>query len=41
MNAEFVILRLLHILFGVFWTGTALFMAVILEPRLRALGSAI
>jgi uncharacterized membrane protein len=41
MNVEFVVLRLIHIVFGVFWAGSALFMAIILEPRLRALGPAI
>ena len=41
MEAEFVVARLLHIVFGVFWAGSAMFMAVILEPRLRALGPTI
>ena len=41
MDLEIVILRILHIGFGVFWVGSALFLAVILEPRLRALGPAI
>lgn len=41
MDVEFVILRNLHIVFGVFWTGTAVFLATILEPRLRALGPAV
>ena len=41
MNVEFVIVRVVHIGFGVFWAGSALFMAIILEPRLRALGPAI
>lgn len=38
MNTEFVVLRLIHILFGVFWAGTAIFLATILEPRLRKAG---
>ena len=38
MNYEMVILRLLHIVFGVFWAGSAIFFAFILQPRLRALG---
>ena len=41
MNAEFVVLRILHIVFGVFWAGSAIFLATILEPRLRALGPAV
>ena len=41
MDIEFVILRILHIGFGVFWVGSALFLVLILEPRLRALGPAI
>ena len=38
MNTEFVVLRLIHIVFGVFWAGTAIFLATILEPRLRKAG---
>ena len=41
MNEEFVVLRILHIVSGVFWTGSAIFLATILEPRLRALGPAV
>ena len=41
MNIEMVVLRLLHIVFGVFWAGSAVFFAFVLEPRLRALGPAI
>lgn len=41
MATELIIARLFHFIFGVFWAGTAIFMAVILEPRLRALGPAI
>ncbi len=41
METEFVVARLLRIVFGGFWAGSAMFMAVILEPRLRALGPAI
>src|SRR5215216_3416309 len=33
-----IILRLLHILGGVFWAGTAIFTAVFLIPSIRALG---
>ncbi len=40
MNEEFAILRILHIVFGVFWAGSAIFLATILEPRLRALDPA-
>jgi hypothetical protein len=32
------IIRLLHILFGVFWVGSVFFQMLILEPRLRILG---
>lgn len=38
MNAEFVVYRILHIVFGAFWVGSALFLTIILEPRLRAMG---
>ena len=41
MDVEMVVLRLLHIVFGVFWMGTMLFLVLILEPRLRALGPEI
>ena len=33
-----VVLRIVHIVFGMFWAGTAVFLAVILDPRLRSLG---
>jgi len=35
-----ILLRLIHILFGVFWAGTAIFNAVFLLPAVRALGPA-
>ena len=35
-----ILFRLIHILFGVFWVGTAIFNAVFLVPALRALGPA-
>ena len=38
MNFEFVVLRIGHILAGVVWAGSAIFLAAILEPRLRTLG---
>ena len=38
MNEELVLLRIVHILAGVVWAGSAVFLAVILEPRLRTLG---
>ena len=41
MNYEMIILRLLHIVFGVFWAGSAIFFALILQPRLAKLGPAI
>ena len=41
MNAEMVVLRLLHIVFGVFWAGSAIFFAAVLQPRLHKLGPEI
>lgn len=41
MEADIIVARILHFVFGVFWAGTAMFMAVILEPRLRALGPTV
>ena len=38
MNAELVVMRVVHILAGVIWAGSAIFLAVVLDPRLRALG---
>ncbi len=38
MDFELVTIRVVHILVGVIWTGSAIFMAAILDPRLRALG---
>ena len=35
-----ILLRLIHILFGVFWAGTAIFNAIFLLPAVRALGPA-
>lgn len=32
------VLRLLHIVFGVFWVGSVLYQTLILEPRLKTLG---
>ncbi len=40
MNIEIAALRSMHIVFGVFWAGSAIFLATILEPRLRALDPA-
>lgn len=36
-----VVLRLLHIVFGVFWAGSTFFLTLVLEPRLHKLGPAI
>ena len=33
-----IALRIIHVVAGVFWAGSAFFMVMILEPRLRALG---
>ncbi len=41
MNAGVVVLRLLHIVFGAFWAGAALFMAFVVIPRVQALGPAV
>ena len=38
MHALLVALRLIHILLGVFWAGTIFFMALFLEPSVRAAG---
>ncbi len=38
MDFELVLIRVVHILAGVVWAGGAIFMAVVLDPRLRALG---
>jgi uncharacterized membrane protein len=35
-----ILLRLVHVVFGVFWAGTAIFNAVFLVPTVRALGPA-
>ena len=35
-----ILLRIIHVLFGVFWVGTAIFNAVFLVPTVRALGPA-
>ena len=41
MNYEILILRLLHIVFGVFWAGSVIFFALIVQPRLARLGPAV
>ena len=35
-----ILLRFIHVLFGVFWAGTAMFTAAFLIPAVRALGPA-
>jgi uncharacterized membrane protein len=35
-----ITLRFIHVLFGVFWAGTAMFTAIFLIPSIRALGPA-
>ena len=37
MNIEFMSLRIVHIVSGAFWVGSALFMVLFLLPRLRRL----
>ena len=39
MDAEILVIRLLHIVPGVIWAGTAVFMALVLGPRLRGAGT--
>ena len=41
MDALIIVMRILHIVFSVFWVGTAFFMVVILAPKLKALGPQI
>ena len=41
MDFEMVTLRLIHIVFGVLWAGSATFFAFILQPRLQKLGPTI
>ena len=38
MNGALVVLRILHIVAGVSWVGTAVFMSVVMEPILRGAG---
>ncbi len=38
MDLVVVILRLIHIVCGVFWAGTLMFVAIFLEPSVRAAG---
>jgi uncharacterized membrane protein len=38
MNTELVVLRILHIISGVFWAGAAVYLTVVLEPKLRQIG---
>jgi uncharacterized membrane protein len=40
MQAELLVLRLVHVLGGIFWVGSALFMAIFLFPALAASGPA-
>ena len=41
MNTELIVLRILHILAGVFWAGAAVYLALVLEPKLRELGAEV
>lgn len=41
MNAEMIVMRVVHILAGVIWAGSAVFLAVVLDPRLRTLSTDI
>lgn len=39
MNAEIIVIRLLHIVPAVIWAGSAVFVAIIIVPRLRNAGT--
>ena len=39
--SEIIILRLLHIVAGVFWAGAVLFIVLVFDPKVRALGPEI
>lgn len=39
MNAEIIVIRLLHIVPGVVWAGSAVLMALVIGPRLRRPGT--
>lgn len=36
MDVELVVARVIHILAGSFWVGAAIYLAILLEPRIRA-----
>lgn len=40
MSTFMVVLRLIHILFGIFWVGTAFFFVLYLTPTIKAAGPA-
>ena len=40
-SEEFIVLRIIHIVAGSFWVGASVFLALILEPTLEALGPSI
>ncbi len=41
MTTELVVLRILHILAGVFWVGAAVYLTLVLEPKLRGLSNVV
>ncbi len=41
MDTELIVLRILHILPGIVWVGAALYLTLVLEPKLRSLGNEI
>ncbi len=41
MTTELVVLRILHILAGVFWVGAAVYLTLVLEPKLRGLSNEV
>ncbi len=41
MELLLIIMRVLHIVFGIIWVGTTIFNVLILEPQLKKLGPAV
>ena len=41
MNTELIVLRIVHILSGVFWVGAAVYLTLVLEPKLRQLSNEV
>ncbi len=41
MNTELIAIRIIHILAGIFWVGSAVYLTVVLEPKLRGLSNEV